>query len=86
MSAQEGGGDIRTSDPRFIKRGPNRLNYLLETNDAYFIFKREKEKIIFIIKNGIVAEFYNLFGIHKGATVVSKFVDYCSTSTIEGLL
>jgi hypothetical protein len=29
MSAQEGG--IRTSDLRFIRRDPNRLNYLLET-------------------------------------------------------
>jgi hypothetical protein len=31
MSAQEGGGGIRTSDLRFIRRGPSRLNYLLGT-------------------------------------------------------
>jgi hypothetical protein len=32
MSAQEGGGEIRTNDHHFIKRGPSRfrLNYLLE--------------------------------------------------------
>jgi hypothetical protein len=29
MSTQEGGGGIRTSDLRFIRRGPSRLNYLL---------------------------------------------------------
>ena len=30
MFTQEGRG-IRTSDLRFIRRGPNQLNYLLET-------------------------------------------------------
>jgi hypothetical protein len=35
MSTQEGGEEIRTSDLHFIKRGPSRLNYLLETSGAY---------------------------------------------------
>jgi hypothetical protein len=32
MSAQEGENGIRTSNLRFIRRDPNRLNYFLRTN------------------------------------------------------
>jgi hypothetical protein len=37
MSAQEGGEKIQTSDFRFIKHGPNRLNYLLEQKSIFFL-------------------------------------------------
>jgi hypothetical protein len=36
MSAQEGGGGIRTSDLRFIRR-PSRLSYLSETLKLFFV-------------------------------------------------
>jgi hypothetical protein len=41
ISAQEGGGEIRISDIRFIRRGPNRLNYLLGIIFPvfYYLFK-----------------------------------------------
>jgi hypothetical protein len=35
MSTQEEGGEIRTSDLRFIRRGPNRLSYLLEKSVCF---------------------------------------------------
>jgi hypothetical protein len=34
MSTQEGGGGIRTSDLRFMRRGRSRLNFLLGTTDV----------------------------------------------------
>ena len=35
MSAQKGGGRIQTSNLRFIRRGPIRLNYILKTQLIY---------------------------------------------------
>jgi hypothetical protein len=37
MFTQEGVGRIRTSDLRFIRRGPNRLSYLLRGDNGHVI-------------------------------------------------
>jgi hypothetical protein len=36
MSTQEGGGGIRISDLRFMRRGLSQLSYLLETGVCYY--------------------------------------------------
>jgi hypothetical protein len=39
MSTQEGRVEIRTCDLHFMRRGPNRLNYLLETGATFKVWR-----------------------------------------------